>query len=112
MSATFGTLIRPKSGRAPFTSFSVNQPRCERLAHCRTAKIKSRDPVGGQRNFRGRIVGIDNDQVIFDDQTSGRVRVPFDGIVKANLEIDVEREFRLAKEREELDRHLLKNKRR
>jgi len=47
-----------------------------------------------------------------DDQTSGRVRVPFDGIVKANLEIDVEREFRLAKEREELDRHLLKNKRR
>src|SRR5712671_3292558 len=36
------------------------------------AKIKSRDPVGGQRNFRGRIVGIDNDQVIFDDQTSGR----------------------------------------
>jgi ribosome maturation factor RimP len=76
------------------------------------AKIKSRDPVGGQRNFRGRIIGIDCDQVIFDDQTSGRVRVPFDGIVKANLEIDVEREFRLAKEREELDRHLLKNKRR
>src|SRR6266481_4989603 len=58
------------------------------------AKIKSRDPVGGQRNFRGR------------------VRIPFAGIVKANLEIDVEREFRLAKEREEIDRHLLKNKRR
>jgi ribosome maturation factor RimP len=76
------------------------------------AKIKSRDPVGGQRNFRGRIVGIDSDHVVFDDQTSGRVRVPFDGIVKANLEIDVEREFRLAKEREEIDRHLLKNKRR
>src|SRR5216684_1921472 len=76
------------------------------------AKIRMRNPVNGQRNFRGRIVGIDNDQVIFDDQTSGRVRVPFDGIVKANLEIDVEREFRLAKEREELDRHLLKNKRR
>ena len=72
------------------------------------AKIKSRDPVDGQRNFRGRIVGIDSDQVIFDDQTSGRVKVPIDGIVKANLEIDVEKEFRLAKEREAIDRHLLK----
>ena len=76
------------------------------------AKIKSRDPVGGQRNFRGRIIGIDNDDVVFDDQTSGRVRVPVDGIVKANLEADIEKEFRLAKEREELDRHLMKNNRR
>lgn len=76
------------------------------------AKIKSRVPVNGQRNFRGRIIGIDNDQVIFDDQTSGRVRVPIDGIVKANLEVDVEREFRLAKERQGIDRHLMKDKRR
>ena len=76
------------------------------------AKIKSRDPVGGQRNFRGRIIGIDNHDVVFDDQTSGRVRVPVDGIVKANLEADIEKEFRLAKEREELDRHLMKNNRR
>jgi len=76
------------------------------------AKIKSRDPVNGQRNFRGRIIGIDDDHVIFDDQTNGRVRVPIDGIVKANLEVDVEMEFRLAKERQELDRHLMKNNRR
>lgn len=76
------------------------------------AKIKSRVPVDGQRNFRGRIIGIDNDHVIFDDQTSGRVRVPIDGIVRANLEVDVEREFRLAKEREAIDRHLMKDKRR
>ncbi len=72
------------------------------------AKIKSRVPVNGQRNFRGRIVGIDNDQVIFDDQTSGRVRIPIDEVVKANLEADIEEEFRLAKERESIDRHLLK----
>ena len=76
------------------------------------AKIKSRDPVGGQRNFRGRIIGIDCDQVILDDQTSGRVRIPIDGIVKANLEVDVEKEFRLAKEREAIDRQLMKDKRR
>ena len=74
------------------------------------AKLKSRDPVAGQRNFRGRIIGIDDQDVVFDDQTSGRVRIPIDGIVKANLEIDVEKEFRLAREREAVDRHLLKSK--
>ena len=64
------------------------------------ARMKSRQPVNGQRNFRGRIVGVEGDQVVFDDKTNGRVHVPVDSIVKANLEIDVEAEFRLAEERE------------
>jgi ribosome maturation factor RimP len=64
------------------------------------AKLKSRVAVGGQRNFRGRIVGVEDDDVVFDDNTNGRVRVPSSEIVKANLEIDVEEEFRLAEERE------------
>jgi ribosome maturation factor RimP len=73
------------------------------------AKLKARTPVNGQRNFRGRIVGVDESDVIFDDKTSGRVRIPIDGIAKANLEIDVEKEFHLAREREALDRQLIKN---
>ncbi len=64
------------------------------------AKLKTRQPVGGQRNFRGRILGVEGDHVAFDDKTSGRVLVPLDVIAKANLEIDVEEEFRLAEERE------------
>ena len=64
------------------------------------AKMKSRVPINGQRNFRGRIVGLEGENVIFEDKTSGRVAVPFESIVKANLEIDVEEEFRRAKERE------------
>ncbi len=64
------------------------------------AKIKSREAVNGQRNFRGRIIGLEGDDVLFDDRTNGRVRIPFGGITKANLEIDVEEEFRLAEERE------------
>ena len=63
------------------------------------AKIKSREAVNGQRNFRGRIVGVDADAVIFEDKTNGRVHVPLTGIAKANLEIDTEEEFRLAEER-------------
>lgn len=72
------------------------------------AKLKSRAPIGGQRNFRGRIVGVDDESVIFDDRTSGRVNVLFRDITKANLEIDVEEEFKRAREREETDRHLIK----
>ena len=66
----------------------------------RMAKLKTRQPVNGQRNFRGTLVGVEGDDVVFEDKTNGRVRVPLDIIVKANLEVDVEEEFRLAEERE------------
>jgi ribosome maturation factor RimP len=66
----------------------------------RGAKMKTRAPINGQRNFRGRIVGLEGDDIVFEDKTSGRVAVPFETIVKANLEIDVEEEFRRARERE------------
>ncbi|HEX8162581.1 MAG TPA: ribosome maturation factor RimP [Pyrinomonadaceae bacterium] len=65
-----------------------------------SAKLKSRDPINGQRNFRGRILGVEGDRVVFEDKTSGRVLIPVERIAKANLEIDVEEEFRLAAERE------------
>lgn len=66
------------------------------------AKLKSRVALNGQRNFRGRIIGVEGEQVIFEDKTSGRVFVPIEAIVKANLEIDVEEEFRRAKKFEGL----------
>src|SRR5688572_2025055 len=58
------------------------------------AKLKSRQPIGGQRNFRGRLVGVEGDEVIFDDRTSGRVQIPLNLITKANLEVDIEQELR------------------
>jgi ribosome maturation factor RimP len=66
----------------------------------RPAKLKSREAVGNQRNFRGRILGLEGADVLFDDRTSGEVRIPFASVVKANLEIDVEEEFRRAERRE------------
>lgn len=71
----------------------------ERFAGAR-AKIKTRAAINGQRNFSGRIVGIEDDEVAFEDKTNGRVRIRLDNIVKANLEVDMEEEFRLAEERE------------
>ena len=74
----------------------------------RQAKIKARASIKGQRNFRGRIAGVDGNTVIFEDRTSGRLEIPVDEIVKANLEIDVDSEFRMAREREDLDKELIR----
>src|SRR5689334_20654017 len=60
------------------------------------AKLKTRQPINGQRNFRGRLLGLEGDAVIFDDRTSGRVQIPLDIITKANLEVNVDEELRRA----------------
>ena len=66
------------------------------------ARLRSRRPINGQRNFRGRLLGIDGEEVLFEDRTSGRVKIAFDSIAKANLEMDVEEEFRRAQQRAKL----------
>jgi len=58
------------------------------------AKLKTKRPIGNQRNFRGRLVGLDGDEVIFDDKTNGTVRIALDAIAKANLEVDFDAELR------------------
>ena len=57
------------------------------------AKLKTRQPIDGQRNFRGRLLGVDENDVLIEDRTSGRIRVPFDIITKANLEVDLSQEL-------------------
>ena len=63
------------------------------------AKLKTRAPVDGQRNFRGNLLGLDGNDVLFDDRTSGKVRIPYDTITKASLEVDVTDELRKAGKR-------------
>lgn len=109
ISLHFGTILDVEDFiHSPYT-LEVSSPGLERGLYKRAdyerfvghaAKLKSRVAIGGQRNFRGRILGLDGANVAFEDQTSGRVTLPFDDIVKANLEIDVEQEFRRAKERQ------------
>jgi len=109
VSLTVGTILDVEDFIHSAYTLEVSSPGLERGLYKRQdyerfagrmAKLKSRVAIKGQRNFRGRIVGIEGDEVTFEDKTSGRVRVPFESIVKANLEMDVEEEFRLAKERE------------
>jgi ribosome maturation factor RimP len=63
------------------------------------AKLRTRNPINGQRNFRGRLLGIDGEEVLFEDRTSGQVRIGLESIAKANLEFDANEEFRLAQQR-------------
>jgi ribosome maturation factor RimP len=75
------------------------------------AKIKTRIAIGNQRNFRGTIAGTADGKVVFNDRASGRLEIPFESIVKANLEIDVDSEFRHAHESESTDRDLIRKNR-
>lgn len=94
---------------SPYT-LEVSSPGLERGLYQRAdyerfagsmAKLRANRAINGQRNFRGRIIGLEGDDVVFEDKTSGRVLVPLAAVAKANLEIDVEAEFRRAKEREQ-----------
>jgi ribosome maturation factor RimP len=70
----------------------------------REAKIRTGRAINGQRNFRGRILALEGNVLAFEDRTSGRISIPLESINKANLEIDVEEEFRRAQEREKAAR--------
>jgi ribosome maturation factor RimP len=54
----------------------------------RRAKIVMREPVDGQGFFKGRLAGIDGDQVLIDSDDGRPHRVPFDVITRANLEVE------------------------
>jgi ribosome maturation factor RimP len=108
ISLTVGTILDVEDFIHSAYTLEVSSPGLERGLYKRQdyerfagrmAKLKSRVAIKGQRNFRGQILGLDGDEVVFEDKTSGRVKVPLESIVKANLELDVEAEFQRAKER-------------
>ena len=63
----------------------------------RLAQFKTYQAIEGQKNFVGRIVSVEDDNVVFEDRTNGVIKVPYPAIAKANLQIDLEEEFKKAK---------------
>ncbi len=61
------------------------------------AKVKTNEEIGGQKNFRGVIISVEAENVIFEDKTNGIVNIPYRTVTKANLEIDFEEEFKKEK---------------
>lgn len=58
------------------------------------AKVKTDEAVNGQKVFIGRIAGTENNEIIFEDKTNGTVRFPHSIVSKANLRVDLEKEFK------------------
>ncbi len=59
----------------------------------RSARVKIRQPINGQKNFRGVIKSVEGNEIVFLDRTSGEIRFEYELVAKANLEIDLDEEF-------------------
>ncbi len=58
------------------------------------ARVKTKTAINGQKHFRGRITKIEGEEIFFDDKTQGALSFPYSAVAKANLEIDIEEEFK------------------
>jgi ribosome maturation factor RimP len=54
----------------------------------RRAKVVMREPVDGQRFFRGTLAGVEDGRVVIDAEDHKRHRVPLGAITRANLEVE------------------------
>jgi ribosome maturation factor RimP len=53
----------------------------------RLVKIRTSEPIEGRRNFKGTLQGLEGEKVYI--QAEGKILgIPFQGIAKANLEIE------------------------
>lgn len=59
----------------------------------RLAKVKTKTETNGQRNFVGNIVAVDGNKITFDERTRGEMVIDYADIEKANLKIDLSKEF-------------------
>lgn len=59
----------------------------ERFAGSRV-KLRTAAPINGQRNFKGKLLGISGDFVSLEADTAGRIDIPFEQIAKANIEYE------------------------
>jgi ribosome maturation factor RimP len=51
-------------------------------------KLRTAQPIGGQRNFKGKLLGINGDIVSLEADAAGRIDIPFEQIAKANIEYE------------------------
>ncbi len=92
-----GTLLDVEDLIANRYTLEVSSPGIERGLYKRAdyerfagnrVKIKTFAPIGGQRNFRGMLVGISDDTVSIDTDSAGRIEIPYEQIAKANIEYE------------------------
>ncbi len=57
-------------------------------------KLKTNEILDGQRTFVGELVGVDGDRITIDEKTKGVITFDYKDIEKANLKIDLSKEFK------------------
>jgi ribosome maturation factor RimP len=80
------------------SSPGINRPLLKE-AHFRRAlgeraRVRTRDPIGGRRQFHGTIADVAPEAVTLDDPDAGTVQIAFSVIDKANVEHDFSRPSR------------------
>jgi ribosome maturation factor RimP len=50
--------------------------------------VRTAQPIDGQRNFRGKLLGFVGESVSLDADGRGQIEIPYDQIVKANIEFE------------------------
>ena len=58
------------------------------------AKVKTKAEIDGQKTFVGTITGTEGDTISIEDRTKGIVSMNYSDIDKANLKIDLLKEFK------------------
>lgn len=59
----------------------------ERFAGSRI-KLRTSEPINGQRNFHGKLIGLIDEKVRLDADDRGEIEIPYEQIVKANIEYE------------------------
>lgn len=59
----------------------------------RLIKVKTRDAIDGQKTFVGPIISVDDNTITIEDRTRGLMSFEYSDVDKANLKIDLSKEF-------------------
>jgi len=57
------------------------------------ARVKTKSEIGGQKTFVGPITQVEGETITIDDRTNGIVSFDYAQVDKANLKIDLAKEF-------------------
>ena len=51
-------------------------------------KVRISEPIDGQRNFRGKLIGLIGENVALDADGLGQIEIPYEQIARANIEYE------------------------
>ncbi|HEY8515663.1 MAG TPA: ribosome maturation factor RimP [Candidatus Binatia bacterium] len=60
----------------------------------KSIRVRTTTPIAGSRNFFGRLLSASSEGIEIEDETQGRVKVPFRSIERAHYEHDFDAELR------------------